>query len=158
MRAMQPEMLAAEPLLRIRPAQEPDLPRIAWIEETAFHDPWPLELLSYEFRHPRAFVLVASWGPGEPSGYVSFRHGGGEAELMRLAVTPDERRRGVARALVERGLEKLRRERIQSCHLEVRMDNEGAIAFYRNLGFERSGRRRSYYRDGEDALLFSLVL
>lgn len=154
---MQPEKLA-DPLLRIRPAEESDLPRIAWIEEAAFHDPWPFELLSYEFRHPRAFVLVASWGNAEPSGYISFRHGGGEAELMRLAVAPDERRRGLARALVERGLERLRREKIQSCHLEVRMDNASAIACYRSLGFERSGRRRSYYRDGEDALLFSLTL
>ena len=28
------------------------------------------------------------------------------------------------------------------------MDNEGAIAFYQDLGFERVGRRRGYYRDG----------
>jgi ribosomal-protein-alanine N-acetyltransferase len=142
----------------IRPAFREDLPRIAWLEEAAFVDPWPFDLLAYEFQHPRGFLLVATWDGEPPSGYAAFRHGGGEAEMLRLAVDPRERRRGVARALVEHGLERLRRERVQTCHLEVRMDNEGAIAFYRALGFERSGRRRSYYRDGTDALVFSLAL
>ena len=38
------------------------------------------------------------------------------------------------------------------------MDNEGAIAFYQALGFVRAGRRRSYYRDGTDAAIYSLAL
>lgn len=151
-------MQALKPVLFIRQAGAEDLPRIAWLEEAAFADPWPFDLLAYEFGHPRGFLLVASWDDGAPSGYVAFRHGGGESELLRLAVDPRERRRGVARTLVEHGLERLRQEGVQSCHLEVRMDNEGAIAFYLDLGFERSGRRKSYYRDGTDAILYSLTL
>jgi ribosomal-protein-alanine N-acetyltransferase len=142
----------------IRPAAEEDLPRIAWLEEEAFADPWPFDLLAYEFKHPRGFLLVASWGGGDPAGYVSFRHGGGESEMLRLAVDPRERRRGLARTLVDHGLERLRQCRVQSCHLEVRKDNESAIAFYQALGFERTGRRKSYYRDGTDALVYSLGL
>ena len=60
--------------------------------------------------------------------------------------------------LVEHGLQRLREGKVESCHLEVRMDNEGAIAFYQALGFERTGRRRSYYRDGTDAAIYSLAL
>lgn len=145
--------------LLVRSASEQDLVRIAWLEEAAFPDPWPYELLAYELRHPRAFLLVADRGNGAPAaGYAAFRHGGGESEMLRLAVDPRERRRGVARALVAGGLERLRQTNIQSCHLEVRMDNEGAIAFYRTLGFERAGRRKGYYRDGTDALVYSLDL
>jgi [ribosomal protein S18]-alanine N-acetyltransferase len=142
----------------IRLAREDDLHRIAWLEDAAFADPWPYDLLAYEFTHPRGFLLVASWSDCPASGYVAFRHGGGEAEMLRLAVDPRERRRGVARTLVDCGLERLREENVQACFLEVRMDNEGAIAFYRALGFERAGRRRSYYRDGTDALVYSLAL
>jgi ribosomal-protein-alanine N-acetyltransferase len=148
--------LAQHPSIRL--AREDDLHRIAWLEEAAFADPWPYELLAYEFTHPRGFRLVASWGDSPLSGYVAFRHGGGEAEMLRLAVDPRERRRGLARILVDCGLERLREEKVQTCFLEVRMDNEGAIAFYRALGFERAGRRRSYYRDGTDALVYSLAL
>ena len=151
-------MQALKPVLFIRQASAEDLPRIAWLEDAAFADPWPFDLLAYEFGHPRGFLLVASWDDAPPSGYVAFRHGGGEAEMLRLAVDPGERRHGLGRALVEHGLQRLRDQRIETCHLEVRMDNQGAIAFYQALGFARAGRRRSYYRDGTDAAIYSLAL
>jgi len=152
-------MLALQPSLAIRPAREEDLVEIGRLEEAAFVDSWPPPMISHELTHPRALLLVASWGEGGPLvSYISFRHGGGESELLRLAVDPEERRRGVGRTVVHHGFELLRSVGVESCHLEVRMDNEGAIAFYRDLGFERSGRRRSYYRDGSDALVFSRPL
>ena len=152
-------MQALKPALFIRQASAEDLPRIAWLEDAAFEDPWPFDLLAYEFGHPRGFLLVASWDDAPPSGYVAFRYGGGESELLRLAVDPAEQRRGIARTLVEHGLQRLREDgKTESCHLEVRMDNEGAIAFYQALGFERAGRRRSYYRDGTDAAIYSLAI
>jgi [ribosomal protein S18]-alanine N-acetyltransferase len=144
--------------LTVRPVQPEDLRRVAWLEESAFVDSWPYDLVAYELTNPRAILLLAE-REGEPAaGYISLRHGGGEAEIFRLAVAPDERRRGVARTLVASGLERLRELKVESCHLEVRMDNEGAIAFYRALGFARSGRRRGYYQDGMDAMVLSLTL
>jgi ribosomal-protein-alanine N-acetyltransferase len=149
---------AGAPPLSIRPVLPADLRRVAWLEEASFHDAWPYDLLAYELTHPRAICLLAEHA-GEPAaGYISLRHGGGEAEILRLAVDPAARRRGVARALVACGLAQLRGKKVESCHLEVRMDNEGAIAFYRALGFARAGRRRHYYRDGTDALVLSRVL
>jgi ribosomal-protein-alanine N-acetyltransferase len=144
--------------LCIRTAGTEDLRRIAWLEEASFEDSWPYDLLAYELTHPRGLVLLASWDAEPAAGYVALRHGGGESEILRLAVAPEARRHGVARALVTSGLERLRQERVESCHLEVRMDNEGAIAFYRALGFARTGRRRRYYRDGSDALVLSIAL
>jgi ribosomal-protein-alanine N-acetyltransferase len=146
------------PGLSIRKASSEDLPRIVWLEDSAFVDSWPYDLLAYEFTNPRSLVLVAEREGRPAAGYVAFRHGGGEAEILRLAVAPEERRQGIARALVAAGLDRLRQEKVESCHLEVRMDNEGAIAFYHALGFTRAGRRRRYYRDGEDALVLSLAL
>jgi [ribosomal protein S18]-alanine N-acetyltransferase len=149
---------SGSPPLAIRPAGPDDLRRIAWLEEASFHDAWPYDLLAYEMTHPRAILLLAEQD-GEPAaGYISLRSGGGEAEILRLAVDPAVRRRGVARALVLCGMERLRQAKVETCHLEVRMDNEGAIAFYQALGFARSGRRRHYYRDGTDALVLSRAL
>ena len=145
--------------LAVRPAGAADLDAIARLEETSFKDAWPAEMLAYELSHPRALLLVASRGEGDPpAGYAAFRHAAGEAELLRLAVLPAERHRGIAQALVAAGLARLEREGVQVCFLEVRVDNLPAVALYERLGFARIGRRRGYYRDGTDALIFALEL
>jgi ribosomal-protein-alanine acetyltransferase len=136
-----------------------DLERLAWLEARSFSDPWSPALLGSELAHPQALLLVGRDGPGAaPSGYAAFRRGIGEAELLRLAVAADRRRQGLARALVAAGLHRLAAAGVRACHLEVRADNEPAIALYRALGFAAVGRRPRYYRDGSDALLFHLEL
>ena len=147
----------SDPLL-IRQVLDDDLPQIAWLETAAFGDPWSFDLLVGELAQPSALLLQASWGQLPACGYAAFRHGWGEAELLRLAVHPAERRRGVGRALVEHGLERLRRTGVQVCHLEVRVNNEPAVALYLSLGFAPAGQRRGYYRDGSDALVLSREL
>lgn len=154
--------MTAAPSITVRPVRGADLLRIAGIEAAAFADPWPVDLLAVELVHPQAILLAASRdlrdkGPaaGPIAGYISIRHAAGEAEILRVAVDPAERRRGLARALVEAGLARLRQEGVEICHLEVRVDNLGAIALYESLGFQQTGRRRGYYRNGADALLFA---
>jgi [ribosomal protein S18]-alanine N-acetyltransferase len=150
-----------EPALEVavRPAGPADLDAIARLEEASFQDAWPPDMLAFELAHPRALLLVATQGGAQPPlGYAAFRHAAGEAELLRLAVVPGERRRGIARALVAEGLERLDREGVQVCFLEVRTDNEPAVKLYESLGFARIGQRSGYYRDGADALVFALGL
>ena len=143
----------------VRPAGPADLDAIARLEEASFQDAWPPDMLAFELVHPRAVLLVASRGGTQPPlGYAAFRHAAGEAELLRLAVLPEERRHGIARALIAEGLARLDREGVQVCFLEVRLDNEPAVKLYERLGFARVGRRNSYYRDGSDALVFALEL
>jgi [ribosomal protein S18]-alanine N-acetyltransferase len=145
--------------LALRPARAEDLDAIVRLEETSFKDAWPAEMLACELAHPRALLLLASRQGEAPAGYAAFRRTApGEAELLRLAVAPGQRRHGIARALVAEGLERLVREDIQVCFLEVRMDNEPAVTLYQSLGFARIGHRRGYYRDGSDALVFALEL
>jgi len=95
---------------------------------------------------------------GVVAGYAAFRRGAGDAELLRLAVEPAVRRRGVGRSLTERGLEILRAEGCAACHLEVRTGNAAAIALYEGLGFDRVAVRPRYYSDGDDALVLRRFL
>jgi ribosomal-protein-alanine acetyltransferase len=154
--------MTAAPPITIRPVRGADLLRIAEIESNAFADPWPVALLAIELVHPQAILLAASRdrGPaaGPAGGYIAIRHAAGEAEILRVAVAPAERRQGLARTLVEAGLARLRQEGVEVCHLEVRVDNLGAIALYESLGFAQTGRRRGYYRNGTDALLYAKSL
>jgi ribosomal-protein-alanine N-acetyltransferase len=110
--------------------------------------------MAAELGQPGGVLLVAGGGDGRPvSGYACFRLGAGEAELLRIAVAPAARGRGIAKRLLAAGLERLRAAGVASCYLEVRPGNASALAVYRALGFAICGHRRAYYRDGSDALV-----
>jgi ribosomal-protein-alanine N-acetyltransferase len=64
-----------------------------------------------------------------------------EREILNLAVGPDFRRKGVARALFERAMQNFS----GSIFLEVRESNRAAIKFYKSLNFKELSRRAGYY-------------
>jgi GNAT superfamily N-acetyltransferase len=67
--------------------------------------------------------------------------------LEDLFVRGEARRRGVARALVERALERARERGCQRIELDTTEDNHGAIALYESVGFSMTskGSSRSLY-------------
>ena len=146
------------PEIAVRGAGPLDLARIAELEAASFSHPWPEAELVRELAHPATLLLVARAGDGPIAGYALFHQAAGEAELLRLGVAPGERGRGTGRMLVEAGLRRLADRGTTLCHLEVRVDNEPALALYRRLGFRPVGVRSGYYRDGTDALVFSRSL
>ena len=74
--------------------------------------------------------------------------------INNVGVLEDLRRRGIARALMERLLADL--SAAQSVTLEVRRSNAAAIALYESFGFERVGERKNFYsQPTEDALLMT---
>jgi ribosomal-protein-alanine N-acetyltransferase len=64
-----------------------------------------------------------------------------EREILNLAVAPDFRRKGVARALLESAFEGF----CGSVFLEVRESNGVAQEFYKSLGFKELSQRAGYY-------------
>jgi len=77
-----------------------------------------------------------------------------EREILNLAVEPSERRRGIARTLLEA---ELRRAKTQ-WFLEVRASNLPAIGLYEKAGFRVVGRRESYYSNpAEPAIVMKFV-
>ena len=79
----------------------------------------------------------------------------GEAELVRLAVAPSARRQGLGRALLRASEAGLCAAGIDTLHLEVRVSNLAARALYEAEGWREVGLRRGYYRDSEDAALYT---
>lgn len=78
----------------------------------------------------------------------------GEAELLRIAVDPAHRGRGLGQVLLEACQRQLAEEGLTHLFLEVRPSNAAAIRLYRACGWEPCGRRPGYYPDGEDAVLY----
>jgi ribosomal protein S18 acetylase RimI-like enzyme len=79
------------------------------------------------------------------------RFGDTRAHLVLLAVQSEHQRRGIGRRLVLWLLESARVAGITSIHVELRMSNMPAFAFYRALGFAETIRVHGYYRGRETA-------
>jgi ribosomal-protein-alanine N-acetyltransferase len=146
--------------IRIRPFTGADTPRAAALERRVFSDPWPEEFFTNELSQEATYARVAERGvadPGQPgSAFAGYQLAwlGPEGHLGNLAVAPEHRRAGVARALVEDLLAAARAGGTTAITLEVRVANFAAQALYREYGFRLAGLRRGYYRDtGEDALI-----
>ncbi len=71
---------------------------------------------------------------------ASVEHGGAVLFIEELYVAPDARRRGVARALLNRLLADGRASGVRAIELEVDGGHEPARALYRSLGFEANTR------------------
>jgi ribosomal-protein-alanine acetyltransferase/tRNA threonylcarbamoyl adenosine modification protein YeaZ len=147
-------VLAGRPI-RIRDFAEPDLPAVAAVERRVFSDAWPESFFREELSQAMAWARIAE-ADGALAGYLLAWVGGGAGHIGNLAVVPEARRRGVARALLEDLLEHAGAAGAASLTLEVRVSNFAAQALYRAFGFRLAGLRRGYYRDtGEDALIMA---
>lgn len=69
----------------------------------------------------------------------------GDAQLLNIAVAPQARGRGVAKALVHAGMRYLAERGVPEVRLEVEPHNASAIAAYRDAGFVERGRMRNVY-------------
>lgn len=132
--------MGAEPL--IRPMRDSDADAVARIQAAAPEaSQWdPRGYLAFE-----AYVVEVA---GEVAGFaVSRSTAPDEAELLNVAVSPEYRRRGLARLLIERAALAGNR----TLFLEVRESNEAGRALYRALGFTECGRRPDYYSQPVEA-------
>lgn len=138
----------------LRPMRTEDLSTAMRIDAECLPRPWSEAVWREELASPfsRYFVLEAE---GEAFAQIGVKHVAGELHVMTIAVLPEYRRRGYARALIEAAYSLY--PEVRRVHLEVRPTNDGARALYEALGFTVTGVRRHYYGD-EDALLMTLEL
>ena len=120
-------------------------PVLAALHVTAFADPWDAQAFAALLAAPGGFALVWKEEGGAPTGFVLARVAADEAEILALAVVPEGRRHGVARALVEAAAARAMTLGAQALLLEVAQDNAPARQLYAGLGFSQVGRREAYY-------------
>ena len=129
------------------------VPQIAELEKLCFTDPWNEDSVASELINPLSLWLAAV-DAEQVVGYVGSQSVMGEADMMNIAVHPDYRRQGIAEALVQELVARLRDKEVYCLLLEVRASNAPAQALYEKLGFTQVGRRKNYYRSPkEDALI-----
>jgi [ribosomal protein S18]-alanine N-acetyltransferase len=118
---------------------------LAALHARCFEPPlrWSATSFAELLRSPDVALLVAPGG----AGFALARIVADEAELLTLATDPTQRRRGVARRLLERFAALARERGVRVMHLEVAADNDAARGLYAVCGYAEVGRRSGYYRD-----------
>ena len=83
----------------------------------------------------------------------SLKFAGRALWIEELYVTPEHRRSGLGRALVDRVVEYAEEHDIRGIDLEAYQGNTPASVLYRTAGFHRLGRERFYKRIGSGEFL-----
>lgn len=134
------------------PATLEDAGALHALDERCFPDPWSPAGWRLELQAPaRAWRVVRA--EGELIAAAGAWFAPDVAHVLRLAVAPAWRRRGLASRLIELLVALTRDRRRETLTLEVRASNTAAARLYRRHGFEQQGVRPRYYADGEDAVL-----
>jgi ribosomal-protein-alanine N-acetyltransferase len=118
---------------------------------------WSPEVFWSELAHAGTRWYVVAEADGRLVGYAGLLAPGLEADVQTMAVAPAAQGAGVGRQLLDALIDEARVRGATSLLLEVRADNEAAIALYRRRGFERIAIRRRYYQpDDVDAWVMRL--
>ncbi len=127
--------------LRYRPMTAADLPAATalWAQaegvELAEGDR-PEQLAAYLKRNRGLSFVAEPVAATALAGAVLAGHDGRRGLLYHLAVAPDQRRRGIGRALVERAVAALRADGVERVLILVARDNDAGRDFWARHGWE----------------------
>jgi [ribosomal protein S18]-alanine N-acetyltransferase len=144
---------------RVRPVEAADLAALAQLHALCFpEERWDAKALGELLAMAgTSGHLVEDAAERRMQGFIVDLILAADAEILTLAVTPERRRQGVARALLADLFERARRAGARGVGLEVAADNPAARQLYESCGFVLSGQRRGYYRRGS-ATIDALIL
>lgn len=139
---------------RIRPAGNSDRDALLRLYQSAF----PEKLITIKtwerITGEPATVWLAEVN-ASPSAFLYYWTVADEFQIIDIGTAPEFRRRGLAKTLLKKLIEKANVER-KRIVLEARVGNAAAIALYESLGFNRTALRERYYGNGDDAALYEL--
>ncbi len=139
----------------LRPVGPFDLDLVAALHAASFEEAWDVQAIAEVLAMPGAFGLIVcapSATRPQPAGFVLARSLAEECEVLSIAVIPALRRRGLAGILMEETTGLALAAGARRIFLEVAEDNWGARRLYAALGFAPVGRRRNYYRRGQNSV------
>jgi len=135
-----------------------DIDVVCAIEALAHSHPWKRS--TFETRVAGKDFCRVILIKGQVIGYAIATYGGGDAELLNIALHPKHQGGGLASLLLVHIVD-LVSAKADMMFLEVRVSNQKAIDLYHREGFFETGHRRAYYptvNGREDALLMACQL
>ena len=160
----------------LRPLAPADVPRVAELERELFgSSAWTEAMIRGELTAPGRWYAAADdpadaaldagaaagsgGGAQQLVGYAGLWFDGDVSQVMTIGVAPAMQREGIGSALLGALVERSRDLGATAVLLEVRVDNDPAVALYERFGFAMLDRRRRYYQpEGADAWTMRLDL
>lgn len=139
-----------------RPPSKENVVDLSVFDAKEFPFIWPEKSWSnfFKTREFQLFILRQSLeGPIIGMALFEIINDGDVAHLHKIAVDSQMRGQGLARQLMERGLELLQGMGISGIYLEVATGNAAAIALYEKMGLEVKRLVKSFYSNGDDAYI-----
>ena len=134
-----------------RKMTEIDIPQVSEIEENLFPDPWSYEsfvqeISNIDYSYP--FILEFD---NEIIGYSVCWYYLNELHIGNIAIKVGYQGQGLGSYLIKKIFEYF--PDYEKAYLEVGISNLRAIGLYLKFGFKELSKRKSYYPDGEDAII-----
>jgi ribosomal-protein-alanine N-acetyltransferase len=146
--------------MRLREYSSADLGAIFALDVVCFEAPFRFSARAMrQFAEARnALTVVAESESEEIAGFciTHVERSGGRlaAYIVTLDVAPEQRRHGLAGQIIERMEQQAREAGCDAMTLHVSVENEGAIVFYENRGYDRSHMVKSFYGLGRHAYVY----
>lgn len=150
------------PGITIREANDGDLRDMFRLERMCFDtEAFSVQQLRYLINTKTSIALVAECDEqfaGFTIGLTNRNRSGKYGRVYTLDVDERFRRRGVALTLMKSLLDGFQYTNCSRCFLEVKIDNNNAIALYEKMGFEKLHLVLNYYSIGVHAVKMRKLL
>ena len=137
--------------VRLREYEARDFARICELDQMCFPP-----LIAYEpeeiwaaLAQPHAFCVVAEH-QAQVIGFILAYYRRGVGHIITIDIQGEFRSRSVGSRLMEEAERRMSGHGVRRVVLEVGVDNEPAIRFYKGRGYGTERRLDRYYRDGSD--------
>lgn len=117
----------------VRSAFEKDIDEVLEIERLSFSAPWTYHYFKLSLND--IFIVCEQ---KEILGYLiaCLCETEKKAVILKVAVHPDHRRKGVAKALLKKSIQIISEEDVDEIELDVEMYQRGAVKLYEDFGFK----------------------
>lgn len=148
-------------MLRVRGASIADLDRLCEIERGCFaEEAFTKRQISQLLTDYNSISLTAIEN-GDIIGFIiGMIYPEGKTvtgHILTIDVSPDHRRKGIGRMLLQEIEGIFAQKNVQSCLLEARENNAAALNLYRKLGYEEIGKLENYYGNAHGICLRKIL-
>lgn len=145
-------------IVNIRLAEKTDIPELHQLEQLSFDaESFSRRQINYLVTGSSAYFFVLTENE-KIAGFIVllYRKNTTGLRIYSLAVSSEYRGKNYGKQLIDKAVQLAVKSGKTFLYLEVNENNQRAIQLYQKKGFQLTGKRKKYYRDGSDALLMRL--
>lgn len=139
--------------MNIRRIEEKDLNAVLVLEKLLYKDPWNENNYASELEQNDYAYMYVLEHDGVILGYAGFWLSYEYATITKVSINPAVQKKGLGYYLFNSIMKIALDKGATSFSLEVRESNIAAQGLYLKSGYEKKGKRKGYYSDGEDAIV-----